>query len=92
MPPRTMLAERQQPPRTAACPTADGGKPRPGAERNARTRRLVEAGGLIQKTGLFAREPNALYGGLLSLSERAADQHQVAKWEAERGRAFAREA
>ncbi len=62
------------------------------AERRARTRRLIEAGGLIDKTGLLELEPNALYGALLSLRDGAADKDQVGKWAALGGRAFAREA
>lgn len=61
-------------------------------ERKQRTRRLIEAGGLIEKAGLLALEPNALLGALLSLKDAAAKETQVAKWAAEGGRAFAREA
>lgn len=61
-------------------------------ERKQRTRRLIEAGGLIEKAGLLALEANALFGALLSLAVNAADKDQVAKWEAEGGRAFDREA
>lgn len=89
---RTSLAERQQRlEQQRARLQMEENRVRE-AERKARTRRLIEAGGLIEKTGLLALEPNALYGALLSLSERAADKDQVAKWEAEGGRAFAREA
>lgn len=62
------------------------------AERKARTRRLIEAGGLIEKVGLLTLEPNVLYGALLFLAESAADKEQIAKWETLGGRAFAREA
>jgi hypothetical protein len=62
------------------------------AERKARTRRLIEAGGLIDKAGLLELEPNALYGALLSLRDGAADKKQVEQWAALGGRAFAREA
>src|SRR5512134_445914 len=55
-------------------------------QRKQRTRRLIEAGGLIDL------EANALYGALLSLAEDASDQDKVAKWAAHGGRAFAREA
>lgn len=61
-------------------------------ERKQRTRRLIEAGGLMEKAGLLALEPNALYGALLSLAETATDKKHLAKWEADGGRAFAREA
>lgn len=61
-------------------------------ERKQRTRRLIEAGGLVEKAGLLALEPNALLGALLSLADGAVDKSEVAKWEAEGGRAFDREA
>jgi hypothetical protein len=62
------------------------------AERRARTRRLIEAGGLIDKAGLLELQPNALYGALLSLRDGAADNDQISRWTALGGRAFAREA
>ena len=62
------------------------------AGRKARTRRLIEAGGLIEKVGLLNLESNALYGALLSLRDGADDQSQVEKWSALGGRAFLREA
>jgi len=62
------------------------------AERRARTRRLIEAGGLIDKVGLLDLDANALYGALLSLRDGATDKDQVGKWAALGGRAFAHEA
>jgi hypothetical protein len=62
------------------------------AERRARTRRLIEAGGLIEKVGLLDLDANALYGALLSLRDGASDKGQVEKWAALGGRTFAREA
>lgn len=62
------------------------------AERKARTRRLIEAGGLVEKAGLLTLDANALYGALLSLRDGADDKNQVEKWTALGGRAFAREA
>jgi len=62
------------------------------AERRARTRRLIEAGGLIDKAGLIDLDANALYGALLSLRDGADDKTQVEAWAALGGRAFAREA
>jgi hypothetical protein len=62
------------------------------AGRKARTRRLIEAGGLIDKAGLLELEPNALYGALLSLRDGAGDKDQIGKWTTLGGRAFAREA
>ena len=61
-------------------------------ERRARTRRLVEAGALVEKTGLLDLDSNALYGALLSLRDAAGDKAQAEKWTALGGRAFAREA
>jgi Conjugal transfer protein TraD len=62
------------------------------AERKARTRRLIEAGGLVDKAGLLDLDANALYGALLSLRDGADNKDQVGKWAALGGRAFAREA
>lgn len=62
------------------------------AERKHRTRRLIEAGGLIEKAGLLELEANALYGALLSLKDNATDQEHLKKWTALGGRTFSREA
>lgn len=62
------------------------------AERKARTRRLVEAGALIEKAGLLDLDVNALYGALLGLRDEASEPKQVAQWATLGGRAFAREA
>ncbi len=62
------------------------------AERKARTRRLVEAGALVEKCGLLELDSNALYGALLSLRDGAGDKKQAEQWAALGGRAFAREA
>jgi Conjugal transfer protein TraD len=62
------------------------------AGRKARTRHLIEAGGLVEKTGLLALDPNALYGALLSLRDGASDTRKVEQWAALGGRSFAREA
>ena len=62
------------------------------AERKVRTRRLIEAGGLVDKAGLLDLDANALYGALLSLRDGADDKKQVEQWAALGGRAFAREA
>jgi len=60
--------------------------------RKVRTRRLIEAGGLIEKTGLLDLEPTRSMGALLSLRDGASDKDQVSKWTALGGRSFAREA
>lgn len=62
------------------------------AERKARTRRMIEAGGLVEKTGLLDLDANALYDALLSLREAAGSKKQVEQWAALGGRAFSREA
>src|SRR5579875_1400279 len=62
------------------------------AERKARTRRLIEAGGLVEKAGLLDLDANAIYGALLSLRDGASDKKQVEQWVALGGSAFAREA
>jgi hypothetical protein len=62
------------------------------AERKVRTRRLIEAGGLVDKAGLLDLDANALYGALLSLRDGADNKDQVSKWAALGGRTFAREA
>jgi hypothetical protein len=62
------------------------------AERRARVRRLIQAGGLIEKTGLLDLDANALYGALLSLRDGAGDKAQVGNWAALGGRTFAHEA
>ena len=61
-------------------------------ERKQRTRRLVEAGALVEKTGLLELDSNALYGALLSLRDGTDDAAQVEKWAALGGRTFLREA
>jgi len=61
-------------------------------ERKQRTRRLVEAGALVEKTGLLDLDSNALYGALLSLRDGADDKAQLEKWTALGGRTFDREA
>ena len=61
-------------------------------ERKIRTRRLIEAGALIEKVGLLNLDTNVLYGALLSLREGLDDNHQIEAWAALGGRTFAREA
>lgn len=61
-------------------------------ERKMRTRRLVEAGALVEKVGLLELDSNALYGALLSLRDHVDDKDQVEKWSALGGRTFLREA
>jgi hypothetical protein len=62
------------------------------AGRKARTRRLIEAGGLVEKVGLLDLDPNAPYGALLSLRDGSSNAKQVEQWATLGGRTFAREA
>ena len=62
------------------------------AGRKARTRRLIEAGGLVEKVGLLDLDANALYGALLSLRDGSGNAKQVEQWAALGGRTFARDA
>jgi hypothetical protein len=62
------------------------------AGRKARTRQLIEAGGLVEKVGLLDLESAALYGALLSLRDGASDAKKIEQWTALGGRSFAREA
>jgi hypothetical protein len=57
--------------------------------RKARTRQLIQAGGLIDKADLLELDPNALYGALLSLRDGAGDPEQVRHWAVLGGRTFA---
>ena len=49
-------------------------------ERKQRTKRLIEAGGLVEKAGLLDLAPDALYGALLSLAGQAKDAASLAQW------------
>lgn len=60
--------------------------------RKHRTRRLIEAGALVEKAGLLDLEAGALYGALLSLRSDTGDSARVEQWAREGGHAFAREA
>jgi hypothetical protein len=61
-------------------------------ERKARTRRLIEIGALVEKSGRAALPANALYGALIETANKATDATDVARWETSGGRAFAGEA
>ena len=61
-------------------------------ERKARTRRLIGAGGLVDKAGLLDLDANALYGALLSLKAAVDDAGRLTAWKTEGGRAFDRDA
>lgn len=61
-------------------------------KRKARTRRLIEAGGLVEKAGLLGLEVNALYGALLSLASGLDNAARMAEWVKAGGQSFDREA
>ena len=61
------------------------------AERKARTRHLIECGGLVAKAGLVDLPANALYGALLTLKAASGDPLLVKRWAADGGAAFNRE-
>jgi hypothetical protein len=61
-------------------------------ERKARTRRLIQAGGLVDKAGLLDLGSNALYGALLQIATGARQQEQLERWRTAGGRAFDQEA
>ena len=61
-------------------------------ERKARTRRLVEAGALVEKAGMLNLGANALLGALVSLADRSKDPARVAEWAKAGGQIFDREA
>ena len=48
------------------------------AERKVRPRRLIQAGGLVDKAGLLDLDSNARYGAVLSLRNGVDDAQQVA--------------
>ena len=61
-------------------------------ERKQRTRRLIEAGGLVEKAGLIELDANTLYGALISLAAGAKDPNQLALWGKAGGKILDREA
>lgn len=61
-------------------------------ERKQRTRRLIEAGGLVEKARLLHLDANTLLGALLALQDGAGEPETLAGWAAEGGKVFAREA
>ena len=53
-------------------------------ERKARTRKLIELGGLVEKAGLEDVDPNILFGAIQEIKERFSDEKTMASWR-ERG-------
>lgn len=62
------------------------------AEKRARTRRLIETGGLIEKVGLSELATDALYGALLSLRDGAGNNKQREQWASVGSEALAEDA
>lgn len=61
------------------------------AGRKARTRRLIEAGGLVDKAGLLDVDSAVLYGALMQVAAEARNAERVEQWRVVGGRAFDRE-
>lgn len=62
------------------------------AGRKARTRRLIESGGLVDKAGLLELDSAVLYGALLQVAADARSSERVEQWRVAGGRAFDHEA
>lgn len=62
------------------------------AERRARTRRLIEIGGLVEKASLSELSNEALFGALLSLRSGAGTAKQREQWAAVGSEALAEDA
>lgn len=77
---RTSLAERMSRLEQQRAKLAEQEAKLRADERKQRTRRLVEAGTLIERAGLLDLEETALYGGLLSLAVDAGDRAKIAEW------------
>ena len=61
-------------------------------ERKQRTRRLIEAGTLVEKADLLNLSPATLLGALLGLKTSAATPESLARWTADGEKLLAREA
>ena len=89
---RTSLAERMTRLDQQKARLAEQGAKLRDDERKQRTRRWIEAGGLVEKAGLIDLEPNALFGALLSLAPHAKNAAEVADWAKAGGQMLDREA
>ncbi|MBY0255836.1 MAG: conjugal transfer protein TraD, partial [Methylobacterium organophilum] len=58
----------------------------------ARTRQLIEAGGLLDKAGLLGLDGATLYGALLAVAAEAGKEGRAEEWRKVGGQAFEREA
>lgn len=77
---RTSLAERMSRLEQQRAKLAEQEAKLKADERKQRTRRLVEAGTLVERAGLIDLEDAALFGALLSLAGSAGDKTKVAEW------------
>ncbi|WP_011578700.1 MULTISPECIES: conjugal transfer protein TraD [Chelativorans] len=77
---RTSLAERMSRLEQQRAKLAEQEAKLKADERKQRTRRLIEAGTLIERAGLLDLEETSLYGALLSLAGLAGDKAKVAEW------------
>lgn len=77
---RTSLAERMSRLEQQRAKLAEQEAKLKADERKQRTRRLVEAGTLIERAGLIDLEEAALYGALLSLADDAGDTAKITEW------------
>jgi hypothetical protein len=77
---RTSLAERMNRLEQQRAKLAEQEAKLKADERKQRTRRLVEAGTLVEKAGLLELEGAALYGALLFLGRVAGDKAKITEW------------
>ena len=89
--PKTSLAERMSRLEQQKARIADQEAKIKADERKQRTKRLIEAGTLLDKAGLLDLDGDALYGALLSVAAGADDPKQVSEWTKSGAKAFKRE-
>lgn len=77
---RTSLAERMSRLEQQRAKLAEQEAKLRADERKQRTRRLIEAGTLVERAGLLDLEEATLYGALLSLAEPASNKTKFAEW------------
>jgi hypothetical protein len=89
--PKTSLAERMSRLEQQKVRLAEQEAKIKADERKQRTKRLIEAGTLVEQAGLLNLEDDALYGALLSLAESARDEKQLSVWASAGKKALDRE-
>jgi hypothetical protein len=90
--PRTSLSERQSRLQQQRARLDLEERELKEAARKARTRRLIEAGGLIEKAGLLELDTAVLYGALMQVAAEARNGERTEQWRIVGGRAFDHEA